>query len=150
MSVIKERFKILVAPHLILLKNDQVLLYLRQNTGYADGMYSLVAGHLEGGESAIKALIREAREEAGIEIDPRDLSVNCTMHWWSKEVEYLYLFLTCRRWKGEPQNMEPEKCGELKFYPLSDLPFNLLPSVRKGIECALNGIHYCEHGWEQG
>ena len=28
--------------------------------------------------------------------------------------------------------MEPQKCAELKFYPLNDLPLNLLPDVRKG------------------
>ncbi len=141
----KERFKLIVVPHLILLKDDHVLLYLRQNTGYADGMYSLVAGHLDGGESVIQAMIREAREESGIEIDPKNLSVNCTMHLgFTEGKEYIYFFLICQQWKGEPRNMEPKKCAELKFYPLNDLPLNLLPDVRKGIECALNGIHFCQ------
>ncbi|MBN9413189.1 MAG: NUDIX domain-containing protein [Candidatus Paracaedimonas acanthamoebae] len=146
----KNRFKIPVAPHLILLKGDQVLLHLRQNTGYADGMYSLVAGHLEGGESILQAMIREAREEANIEIDPTDLSVNCTMHRWSRSgEEYIYLYLICRRWKGQLRNREPEKCKELQFHPLDNLPSNLLPAVRRGIECALNEISYCEYGWEE-
>lgn len=145
--IVKERFKVRVAPHLILLKEDHVLLHLRHNTGFADGMFSLVAGHIDGRESVIEAMIREAYEEAGIEIEPQDLNLHCTMHRGFREgEEYLYLYFICRQWKGEVHNKEPHKCAELKFYPLNDLPSNLLPPVRKGIECALNGIPYCEYG----
>lgn len=45
---------LIVTVHLILLKEDRILLSLRQNTGYADGLYSLVTGTLNGKESALK------------------------------------------------------------------------------------------------
>lgn len=148
---IKERFKVIIVPHLILLKEDKVLLYLRQNTDYANGMYSLVAGHLDGGESVSQAMIREAQEEAGIEIAPQDLFLGCTVHLGFKEgKEYIYFYFICRQWKNEPQNMEPQKCAELKFYSLNGLPTNLLLDVKKGIECALNGIHYYEYPHASG
>ena len=36
-----------VAVHLFFLRDDQILLLRRFNTGYEDGKYSVVAGHLE-------------------------------------------------------------------------------------------------------
>lgn len=62
----KQRHKIVPAVFLLLIKNNKVLLLKRQNTGYADGKYSLVSGHVDKGETMQEAIIREAKEEAGI------------------------------------------------------------------------------------
>lgn len=75
-----ERFKLKSAVYLIIRDNDKVLLSLRQNTGWKDGNYSLVAGHVDGGESALEAMCREAKEEAGITIQPDDLVFTHVMH----------------------------------------------------------------------
>ena len=61
-----ERIKLLVAVHLILIENNKILLQRRYNTGYEDGNYGFVSGHIDGGESVIHAMKREAMEEAGI------------------------------------------------------------------------------------
>ena len=56
--------------HLVLVNRaGRVLFGQRQNTGYEDGAWHLPSGHLEAGESVVAALIREAKEEAGIVID---------------------------------------------------------------------------------
>ena len=54
-----------VAVYLLLLREGQVLLLRRHNTGYEDGNYSVIAGHVEPGERITQALVREAAEEAG-------------------------------------------------------------------------------------
>lgn len=46
-------------------KPEQLLFSRSQNTGFMDGKYSLVAGHVHTGESVVSAVIREAEEEAG-------------------------------------------------------------------------------------
>ena len=46
-----ERFKVITAVHLILIENNKILLQRRYNTGYEDGNYSVVAGHVEENES---------------------------------------------------------------------------------------------------
>lgn len=67
------RVKLPVAVHIFLLRSGSVLLLRRFNTGFEDGNYSLVGGHLEGGESVPQAAIRECREDVGVEIDRADL-----------------------------------------------------------------------------
>jgi 8-oxo-dGTP diphosphatase len=69
----KERFKLIPAVYLLLRQDDEVLLLRRANTGYQDGKYSLIAGHLDGDELATEGMIREAKEEAGITIVKEDL-----------------------------------------------------------------------------
>ena len=46
-----ERFKVITAVHLILIENNKILLQRRYNTGYEDGNYSVVAGHVEENEN---------------------------------------------------------------------------------------------------
>lgn len=47
----KERYKFISAVYLLLIKENQILLLKRANTGYEDGNYSLVAGHIDGNET---------------------------------------------------------------------------------------------------
>lgn len=96
-----ERFKVYAAAFLVLVKDGQVLLLKRKGTGYKDGEYSLIAGHLDGGETTKQCIIREAREEAGIKINPEDLEVTHTMHYLSPDREYFGIFLNAEKWSGK-------------------------------------------------
>ena len=48
----KERFKLIVDVHLLLIKDGKIVLLKRANTGYEDGKYGLIAGHADGNETA--------------------------------------------------------------------------------------------------
>jgi ADP-ribose pyrophosphatase YjhB (NUDIX family) len=131
-----ERFRAVVAVHLLLLRGAEVLLLRRDNTGYEDGNYSVVAGHLDGNETARQAMVREAAEEAGIIVAPADLRFVHVMH--RKETaeadERIDLFFAATRWQGEPEIGEPEKCSELRWSPLVALPPTMVPYVRAALE----------------
>ena len=75
-----DRFTLRSAVYLIPIKGEKVLLSLRQNTGWMDGYYSLVSGHLDGNETAEEAMCREAKEEAAIDIEPKDISFTHVIH----------------------------------------------------------------------
>jgi 8-oxo-dGTP diphosphatase len=142
----KKRFKLIPTCHLILIKDGKILLLRRLNTGYEDGNYSVVAGHLDGNETFIQAMIREAKEEADIDIKPRDLEVVHVVHRMSDE-ERIDFFLQAKSWTGKPTNMEPNKCDDLSWYDLDNLPSNVIPYVRQTIEHFRNNVLYSELGW---
>ena len=92
-----ERFKVVTAVHLILIEDKKILLQRRYNTGYEDGNYSIVAGHIDDNESVIKAMQREALEEAGIKIKEEDLEIVHVMHRKTSDRESIDYFLTCKK-----------------------------------------------------
>ncbi len=106
-----------------------MLLQLRRNTGYMDDHWAAAAaGHVEKGETAYDAARREAREE----IDVRDLDlafVTAMQRTRGGEPidERVDFFFTARSWVGEPRIVEPEKCAELRWCPLDDLPEPVVP-----------------------
>lgn len=142
-----ERFKLVVAVHLILIENGKILLLRRYNTGYEDGNYSVIAGHVDGNESVLKAMQREAFEEANIQIEEQDLKIIHTMHRKTKERESIDYFLTCKKYAGQVQIMEKDKCDELSFYDLNHLPNNVIPYIRKAIEYHQKDIPFSVYGW---
>ena len=79
----KERHREVPASYLILKKKGKVLLQRRFNTGYMDGKYSLPAGHVDKGETFIQCVIREAKEEIGINLKLKDIKIAHLMHRFS-------------------------------------------------------------------
>ena len=127
------RLVVPVAVHLFLVRGDEVLLLRRANTGYEDGKYSVIAGHLDGGETVIAAATREAREEAGIALDPAGVRVVGVMHRRAND-ERIDFFVVAAAWAGEVTNCEPHKCDALAWFPLVGVPERTIPYVRRALE----------------
>ena len=142
----REYFKFISAVHLFLIKDGKVLLLRRFNTGYEDGKYSVPAGHIDGKEKATSAMIREAREEAGIDLSEEQLRMVHVMHRKSDE-ERIDFFFEATAWKGQPKIMEPTKCDDLNWVSVDQLPNNVIPYVRTGIENYRKNISFSEFGW---
>ena len=142
----KNRHRIIPAVFLVLLQEGNVLLQRRKNTGHEDGNYSLVGGHFEGNESATAVLIREAKEEIGIVLDPSELKLSYVLH---KKIddERLDLFFIAKKWKGTPKICEPNKCDDLKYVSLTTLPINTTAYIAQALNDIKNNIIYGEFGW---
>ena len=143
----KERFKLIPTSHLILIKDDKILLLRRFNTGYEDGNYGLIAGHLDGNETFIQAIIREAKEEGGINIKPEDLEVIHVMHKKEPNEERIDFFIIAKRWENKPKIMEPHKCDDLSWFELNNLPENTIPYIKQAIDNIKDKIFYSELGF---
>ena len=137
-----------VAVHIFFLRDEQILLLRRFNTGYEDGNYSVVAGHVDMGETITQAAIREVGEEVGVMLEPKEIQIVHLMNRKSED-ERIDFFMAVRQWTGEIVNKEPHKCDELTWHPITSLPQNTIPYVRYAIQCFQNEISYSEFGWEQ-
>lgn len=135
-----------ISVHLLLVRDGKILMLRRYNTGYQDGNYSVVAGHVDGGEELKTAMIREAREEAGIRIAPEDLTVAGVIH-SIEDDEYVHFFLHASNYSGEVVNMELHKCDDLSWFDLDDLPPNTIPYVRRAIQNYRDGVWFDSLGW---
>lgn len=111
-----DRFRVVPAAYVLLVRGTSVLLQLRAATGYMDGWWAAgAAGHVERGESVHQAAVRETREELGVVVDPADLEPMCVLHRTASSGapidERVDFFFAARRWTGEPTTLEPAKVG---------------------------------------
>lgn len=139
------RCKIIPAVHLVLRSGGKFLMLRRFQTGYMDGFYSVVAGHVDSNEFFRAAMAREAYEEAGISIEIDDLRLVHTMHSIDGE-ERLSLFFEADDWTGEIVNMEPHKCDDLAWFTLEENIGEMVPYVAVALERISKGTFYSEFG----
>src|SRR5438046_2629334 len=112
----------------ILEKGSKFLFLLRQNTKFFSDHYGLMVGKIENNESITDALIREAYEELDISVTKDNLKfAHCLSFKNEKNEEILALIFKITNWSGEPINKEPDKCKEIAWFALNELPDNIIP-----------------------
>lgn len=117
----KAKFSVGVSV-LVTNKLGQVLLGERQNTTTADGLLSTPGGRIEEDEDMYACAIREAKEEAGIQIDREDLVLLGFKEHFRYGKHYFMFYMWARRFHGEIENVEPDKCKGWAWYNLSKIP----------------------------
>ena len=132
-----EKYMNYIAVNLVLTRINQgkreVLLQLRQNTGYMDNKYDTAcSGHVEKGESFTKALVRECKEEIGIIVNELDLEFLTANHLYKED--YVQLFFTTDKYEGTPTICEPDECGDLRWFELDNLPENIIPYIKNVLD----------------
>lgn len=136
-----------VSIHLILEKNDKILLMKRRNTGFCDGMYSLPAGKLEPSERVAEAVVREAKEELGIEIKEDDLDPVVVMHRKGNDSERIDFFFKAKKWNKNIQNCEPDKCEDLLWSTKNSIPTNTIPYIKYVINNYSHDMKLLYYDW---
>jgi len=136
---------------LLLTCHDQVLLALRQGTGFADGMWNLPSGKAEAGENAVVAVIREAHEELGIRLAAHEVSFAATVHCRNTDTDTrIGLFFQAAAKNSPldtPYNAEPHKCAKLAWYPMTMLPSTTMPYSALGVSLYQHRAQFGTTGW---
>lgn len=144
----RRKSRIKAAVYMILVRYRQedggmeILLQRRQNTGYMDGLFDFSAsGHLEEDEAFKMAAIRESQEELGIKIAEDEVDFVFLAD--GNEDGYEKVFFMTSAWEGKEQIMEPEKCAELCWFGLDELPLDeMIPDLVEIFRMIRDGEHY--------
>jgi 8-oxo-dGTP pyrophosphatase MutT (NUDIX family) len=135
------------AAYVVLLRSAngrrEVLLQLRAGTGYMDGYWAVLAGHVDPGESVHEAAAREAAEEAGISVGIEDLEPLTVLHRFvpggAGVDQRVDMFFVARRWDGEPALREAEKAAAMGWFPFDGLPEPVVPHERLVLDALARG-----------
>jgi hypothetical protein len=61
--------------------------------------------------------------------------------------EYIDFYFVAKEWDGEPSNCEPEKCDDMQWASLHELPENIIPNVKQALAAYAADEGYSEFGW---
>ncbi|MGW2780380.1 NUDIX hydrolase [Streptomyces populi] len=132
-------------------EHGRILLGLRHpDSAYAGDQWHFLAGHCER-ETAIGCLVREAREEAGLIIEPDDVELVHVVHLVDPPPARprVQLVFRARYWSGTPRVMEPDRCVEWRWWNPKDLPAAVVPYTRHCVDGILAGRLYAQMGRDQ-
>jgi len=114
-------------------RDGRVLMAQRPADKQHGGLWEFPGGKVEAGEVPKAALVRELREELGIEIDPDALDAVAFSESPGERHVVLMLY-RCRSWRGEPQALE---AAEIRWVAPGDLAALAMPPADIPLAAAL-------------
>ena len=118
------------AVHMLITKDNKILVQKRKNTKLWPDYYALPVGHIDEYENQYDALIREAKEELNIIIKKEDIIKEYVVlrrnHFVidDKILEpYIDFYFHIKSYEGIPIINEPNKCSELLWCDINNLPY---------------------------
>ena len=124
-------------------KEDKILLQRRRGTKLWPGFLALPAGHIDKGENAYEALVREAKEELGIDISIEDITNTFVVNRKNKSLPpYFDIYFEISKYLGEIQIKEPEKCSEIVWVSIDELPDDMIDFEKEALNNNIKGIKF--------
>ena len=118
------------AVHMIIKKDNKILLQKRKGSKLWPGYYALPAGHIDEGENQYDALVREAKEELGIILNPKNIInsyIVLRRNFFKidgKQLEpYIDYYFEFKEYNGIPRILEHDKCDKLIWADINNLPY---------------------------
>jgi 8-oxo-dGTP pyrophosphatase MutT (NUDIX family) len=108
------------AVAVVLKRGEKYLLIRRAKHGTAEDFWCPITGAVEDGETHVQAVVREAREEMGIVVEPLKKVWECPtndreylLHWWHAK-------LVCEQISADPNEVKEYRW--LTYREMQDLP----------------------------
>lgn len=101
---------------------DGTFLMIKRAGNHGPGTWSVPGGWQEIGETFEQATRREVSEEVGCEITNVRFAAVTNNYFPEENVHSISIFSLADWVSGEPQNLEPEKCEELRWVDFDSLP----------------------------
>ena len=114
--------------------DDRVLIAQRPEGKQLAGLWEFPGGKLEPGERPEEALIRELREELGVEVKPACLAPLTFVSHAYDDFHLLMPLYICRKWEGFVQSREGQalkwvRAKVLRDYPMPPADAPLIPHL---------------------
>lgn len=141
-----ERVKFNASVSFLIEKDNKFLLFYRTDGYFKDGWWVLPAGHIEAGETATQTVIREAKEELNIDINPKDVEFTHLVHNLVGENKRMDIYFLVKKFSGNLISLEPDKCEKLEFFDKFSLPplEKIAPTTLQALQNAWNKVYYSE------
>lgn len=126
----------------VILERDNKIFFLRRaNTGWADGMLTVPAGHVDRGDNVTETAIKETKEEACVDISATDLEF---LHVDFLRDEYTNFYFRAKKWTGEPTLGERHLASEATWIDKNNLPNDVIPQLRNLFKQMEVGSYFSE------
>ena len=121
----------------LVIDNDRILLQLRNKPPEA-GHWSIPGGKVEFMETVEAAIVRELKEELGIEVVVEHLLCITNQIIPGEGVHWVAPAYLVRVVSGEAENLEPESTRLVEWFPLVSLPQKLTIPTQSAVKAFLN------------
>lgn len=121
MGSMKDADHVWVGQAAIIMRDGKFLM-LKRAGKHGGGTWSVPGGWQEVGETFEEAVKREVAEEVGCEIGNLRFGAVTNNYFPEEGIHSISIFSLADWVSGEPQNLEPEKCEELRWVDFDSLP----------------------------
>jgi 8-oxo-dGTP diphosphatase len=142
--------KHLIIPtvNVFIISDSKLMLSRRANTGWMDGSLCPPGGHIEAGETPTVAMLLKIKEELGVTVKPEDLEFACVVVRNTPATETVAFEFVVRDKAYTYKNNEPDKCSELIWVDMNDLPNDIIDQFREVLlQGIINKTQYLEIGY---
>ena len=121
MGSMNDKDHVWVGQAAIIMRGGKFLM-LKRAGKHGPGTWSVPGGWQEVGETFEEAIKREVAEEVGCEIGNLRFGAVTNNYFPEENIHSISIFTLADWVSGEPENLEPEKCEELRWVDFDTLP----------------------------